>query len=420
MADILSETRVGERSLAAYGKFIKPALRRDILAASKSLKGLSVLHVNSTSAGGGVAELLRSQIPLERGLGVDSHWIVINGDKQDKFFAVTKKMHNLFQGEKGRLSEKEKKTYLGHNRMAFGDFRKIVEKIKPDAVIFHDTQPLPLVGALEGVCKKPKTALRIHVDLSAPNASILKFIRPLALKCDRLVVTHPRYRPEWFPKNRTDIIYPSIDPLAPKNKILSASDIKILAKKYGVNVKEKIISQVSRFDPWKDPIGVIEAFNLARKKVIDLKLILIGSTANDDPEAKEVYENVKKFANGDPKIVLITKSDDTLVNLIQTASRVVLQKSIREGFGLTVTEAMWKKKAVIGGKTTGISLQIEHGKDGYLVSSVRQAANFIVKLLENPKLAEKMGAAARKTVQEKFLTPAMVLKHLKLYSKLLK
>ncbi|NOY35713.1 MAG: glycosyltransferase [bacterium] len=417
MTKILTEIKVGRNSLLKYEKFIKADLRKKILAESEGLKGVSVVHINSTACGGGVAELLQSQIPLERGLGIDSHWVVINGDKEDMFFTITKKIHNLLQGEKGTLTENEKKLYLRHNKRAFPELKKILKKIKPDIVVIHDPQPLPLVGAIpRGI----KVVFRLHIDISAPNARALNFIKPFITEFNRIVVSNPLYRPEWFPKEKTDIIYPAIDPLLPKNKILSRAAVRQLAKKYGINPDDKIVSQVSRFDPWKDPVGVIKAFNIARKKIAGLKLILIGSVADDDPESKEIYAEVKDFSNGDPDILLITKKDNTLVNVIQSASGAVLQKSLREGFGLTVTEAMWKGKAVIGGDTIGIASQIEDGKNGFLVSSIKRAGEAIIKLVGNPKLAKKMGAAARKTVQEKFLTPAMVLEHLKLYSKLLK
>ncbi len=417
MVRILSEVKIGKKSLSKYEKFIKADLRRKIIAESGKLKGTSIIHINSTASGGGVAELLQSQIPLERGLGINSHWLVINGDKEDMFFTITKKIHNLLQGEKGILTENEKKLYIRHNKKAFSEIKKILKKIKPDIVVIHDPQPLPLVDAIpRGI----KVAFRLHIDVSSPNVRTLNFIKPLITKFDRLVVSNPLYRPEWFPKEKTDMIYPAIDPLLPKNKILPTDSVRRLAEKYGINPDEKIISQVSRFDPWKDPVGVIKAFNIARKKIPGLKLILMGSVADDDPESKEIYAEVKDFSNDDPDITLITENDDMFVNVVQSVSKVVLQKSLREGFGLTVTEAMWKGKAVIGGDTTGISSQIEDGKNGILVSSVKEAGEAILKLLNNPKLTRKMGVAARKTVQEKFLTPVMVLHHLKLYSKLLK
>ena len=417
MAKILTEIKVGEKPLSKYEKFIKADLRKKILAESGKLNGVSVVHINSTACGGGVAELLQSQIPLERGLGLDSHWVVINGDKEDMFFTITKKIHNLLQGEKGTLTENEKKLYLRHNKRAFPELKKILKKIKPDIVVIHDPQPLPLVDAIpRGI----EVAFRLHIDISAPNTRVLNFIKPFIMKFNRLVVSNSLYRPDWFPAEKADVIYPAIDPLLPKNKILSRSAVRRLAKKYGINPDDKIVSQVSRFDPWKDPVGVIKAFNIARKKIAGLKLILIGSVADDDPESKEIYAEVKDFSNGDPDILLITEKDNTLVNVIQSVSGAVLQKSLREGFGLTVTEAMWKGKAVIGGDTTGIASQIENGRDGILVSSIRQAGEAIVKIFNDPKLAGKMGAAARETVREKFLTPKMVLEHLKLYSKLLK
>ncbi len=417
MARILSEIKIGKKSLSKYEKFIKADLRKKIVAESDGLKGISIIHINSTACGGGVAELLQSQIPLERGLGINSHWLVINGDKEDMFFTITKKIHNLLQGEKGILTENEKKLYIRHNKKAFLEIKKILKKIKPDIVVIHDPQPLPLVDAIpRGI----KVAFRLHIDVSSPNARTLNFIRPFITKFDRLIVSNPLYRPEWFPKEKTDIIYPAIDPLLPKNKILPPDTVRRLAEKHGINPDDEIISQVSRFDPWKDPVGVIKAFNIARKKIAGLKLILIGSVADDDPESKEIYAEVKDFSKGDPDISLITEQDNALVNVVQSISDVVLQKSLREGFGLTVTEAMWKRKAVIGGDTTGIASQIKNGKNGILVSSVKEAGEAIIKLISDPKLAKKLGVAAHKTVQEKFLTPTMVLHHLKLYSKLLK
>jgi len=417
MSQILEEVKIKKKTLLSYKGFLSAKKYNEIQSFSKKLNGIAVMHINSTANGGGVAELLKSHIPLEKDLGIKSHWIVLNGEfHKDNFFSITKKIHNLLQGKDGALSAMEKKLYLAHNKRATPYLKEMIKKIKPDIIVIHDPQPLSLVDAI------PKNVIkifRLHIDLSSANKNALDFIKPFALKFDTLVVTAKEYRPKWFPKQKTEIIYPAIDPLLPKNSDLPKEEIKNIVKKYDINPSDKIISQISRFDPWKDPIGVIRAFNLAKKKIPDLKLVLIGSTADDDPEGKVIFEKVKKEVNGDPNITLITKRDGKLVNAIQTISRVVLQKSIREGFGLTVTEAMWKGKAVIGGKTIGIDLQIDNRKNGFLVSSVKQTADRVVELVDNPKLAKKIGASAHKTVQENFLTPSMVFKHLQLYKKLI-
>jgi trehalose synthase len=417
MQKILSEVRLKKLSFESYKKFIKAKDYKQLKSLGKDLKNLSIIHINSTSAGGGVAELLKSQVPYERSLGIKSRWIVLNGlCHKDNFFTITKKIHNFLQGEKGRLKNFEKKIYLSHNQAAFSLLRKIIKQARPDIIIIHDPQPLPLVNAIPADIFK---IFRLHIDLSSPNQNVLGFLKPFILAFDRLVVTANEYRPKWFPKGKTSVIYPSIDPLLEKNKKLSKNKAGKILIKSGVSLSAPIISQVSRFDPWKDPIGVIRAFNIARKKIAGLKLILIGSAADDDPEGKEVFEKVKKFVNNDSDIFLFTRHNDLLVNAIQEVSSVVLQKSLREGFGLTATEAMWKAKAIIGGNTIGLRLQIKDKENGFIVKNSKEAGKRIIELIKNPKLAGRLGKRAQKTVQEKFILPIMVLSHFKLYKEAL-
>jgi trehalose synthase len=418
MRKTLVRVKTGKVSLPKYKKLVNSRVYGNLSARAKNKK-IKVLHVNSTANGGGVAELLKSQIPMEKGIGIDSHWITMNNLPGDSFFFVTKKIHNLLQGQKGKLTHAEKKHYLLHNKLLFDEFSAIIKKIKPNVIVIHDPQPLPLIDIIP---KNIKTILRIHIDLSVPNKQALQFIKPFILKFDSVIVAHPLYAPKWIPKNKVRIIQPSIDPFNSKNKILSKKEIAVLIKKYkeyNLSQKDKIICQISRFDKWKDPVGVIKAFHIAKKKIPELKLVLIGSVASDDPESAEVFEEVQNYVRRCSNVILFNERDSKFVNLIQSISSVVLQKSLREGFGLTITEAMWKKKVVIGGKTAGIGLQIKNGYNGVLVSSIKQTADQIVELIKKPNLAKKMGEKGKLSVRKKFITPIMVEKHLAVYNSLL-
>lgn len=409
---ILVEEKVLERDFRAY-KELTPKLYKRARSMAVRLQGLRVLHINSTSQGGGVAELLSSQVPLERSLGVDSKWFTMQ-NVEPRFFEVTKKIHNLLQGRaRSAFNVMDQDYYLKVLKRAADDLKTLTEEWKPDVVIIHDPQPLLLGAYLPEVTA---SVLRLHIDLSTPDAAALKFLRPHIEKFDRVVITSPRYRPRWLSKKKTRIIMPAIDPFAEKNQPAERAREALVV--LNIHTDRPIISQISRFDPWKDPLGVIEAFYLAKNAIPDLQLILVGEMATDDPEAIELLKKVKRYAEGDPSIFFYTQSNDKMVNVIQTASDVILQKSIREGFGLTVTEAMWKEKAVVGGKTVGISRQIKNGKNGFLVKSPAGAARAIIKFIRNPELRKKIGKAAKRTVKEKFLMSRYILDHLKLYKEL--
>lgn len=409
-----------------FSKFkkITPKIYRECQTLAKKLKGKKIIHLNSTQLGGGVSELLRSQVPLEQSLGLDSHWYIIKAPLQ--FFKVTKKIHNLFQGGSGSLNIVEKYFYLKwlHSQIALS-FKEMLAYEKPDIVLIHDPQPLPLIDYFKKN-HSPHPILRLHIDLSNPNKSILKFLQPLMKKYELIIFSHPSYRPLWWSNKKTKIITPVIDPFTDKNKFMKKSEAERILNLYQINTDYPIVSQVSRFDPWKDPLGTLKAYYLARNKIPNLQLILAGICwAYDDPEAIKVFKKVEKQAKGDPRVFLFSDprklgdvSNDLFINAVYTASTVMIQKSIKEGFGMVVTEAMWKGKAVVGGQTTGIGLQIEHGKNGYLVSSSEEAAKYLIQLLEDKSLRKRLGQAAKETVRNKFLSSRGVLEHLKIYKDL--
>lgn len=397
-----------------------PAICRILARLKGKLQGLSVFHLNSTPKGGGVAELLESQVPLEHSLGVKSRWFAIRAPS--RFFVITKKIHNLLQGKAGVLSARDREFYLETNRKLGFQIRGFLKNVDEGIVVIHDPQPLAVISALpEGFIP----VLRLHLDLSSPNPQILEFLRPYILKCRAVILSNKDYAKAvpWFPARRTRIIFPAINPFSAKNREMSRQAAEAMLTSLGINCTHPILSQVSRLDPWKDPVGVIQAYYRARNKVPDLELVLAGlESAQDDPEAIIVAEKVKKHAHGDPHIHLFAEyaslrglPNDDFINALYTASTVVMQKSLREGFGLTVTEAMWKGKAVVGGKTSGISLQIKNGKNGILVSSPEEAARAVVRLVKDEKLRERLGRAAKRSVQKRFLLSRLLLDHAKLY-----
>src|SRR5437660_4331319 len=370
------------------------------------VKDLRVANFNSTYYGGGVAEMISSLTLLMNSLGLRTEWRVIQGTAD--FFSITKKMHNALQGGKIDLSSIKKEIF--EQVIYENSVRNFLEH---DFVIVHDPQPLPLIEHYE---KKCPWIWRCHIDLSRPNAELWKYLRRWIDKYDAAIVSCPEYKHEMKPPPR--VFMPAINPFNIKNRQLSDEEIDERLAHYKIPTDLPLVVQISRFDPWKDPEGVVEAFKLARKKV-DATLVLVGNFATDDPEGEKIYESL--CACRDERILILTSGDDTaLVNALQTRAAVVLQKSLREGFGLTVAEAMWKGTPVIGGNVGGIRYQIEDGVNGFLVSSIEQAATRIVQLLKDKKLRDQMGERARETVREKFLLPRYVDQYLDLFAEVRK
>ncbi|MGA8005059.1 MAG: glycosyltransferase, partial [Burkholderiales bacterium] len=355
-----------------------------IMLKAKRLHDLRVVNVSSTFYGGGVAEILSSLTLAQSAIGIRADWRLIQGSPD--FFSVTKKLHNALQGGEIDLTELKKQHYeqiVFHNSLRMN--------IDADVVVVHDPQPLPLVTHFRRSCP---WIWRCHIDLSRPNQEAWDYLRGFVEQYDAVVMSLPEYGqrlevPQVF-------FMPAIDPFSVKNRDLDEAEIKDRLEHYGIPDDLPIVAQISRFDRWKDPQGVIEAFRIARKEV-DATLVLLGNVATDDPEGQQVFESLLDCK--EERILILTAEDSALVNALQRRAAVVLQKSLREGFGLTVTEAMWKGAAVIGGDCGGIRRQIEDGVSGFRVSSIEQAAERIVQLLKDADLRRRMGVAARESVR---------------------
>ena len=417
------EINLSKKSFINYKQF-NENLYQKVISASSALKNKKIVHINSTENGGGVAELLISQVALERNLGLDSHWYVIHPPKE--FFVITKKIHNLLQGEDSTLDDVEQNYYLEKSKKVGDELDYFLNKEKVNLVITHDPQPL-LIGCCNLLPRVPKI-LRLHIDLTNPNQETLFFLKPFIEVFDKVIVSRDDFRFPWLKLDKVKTIMPAIDPLAAKNLQITDDEAWEILSRFGVRRKMPLISQISRFDKWKDPIGVIEAFKAAKEEIDNLQLVLLGLIESvDDPEAKAQVNSVLKAAKDIPDILIFYDenqlkgiANDNFVRALQTASDVILQKSLKEGFGLTVSEAMWKGKAVIGGNVGGIKMQIKNGEDGFLVDSIKETASKIVELINNKAFREIIGRRAQKTVASKFLMPRYLLDNLEVYNKVLK
>lgn len=358
---------------------------------AEKTQGKTFLHINSTRMGGGVAEILQQLIPMMNDLGIKAVWDVIQGTRD--FFAVTKAFHNALQGKEQVITEEMYGTYLD---CVHENAKRI--RLEADLVFIHDPQPAPLIEARKG----GKWAWRCHIDMAQPQRSVWSFLRRFVIRYDAVIFSLPKFA-QRLP-NPQFLVFPSIDPLGPKNRPLRREEIASVLEKFGIAKDKPILLQVSRFDRFKDPIGVINAYRIVKKR-IDCQLILAGGGATDDPEGAEVLHDVKEAAGRDPDVHVLELPPDSFleINALQRAADIVIQKSIREGFGLTVTEAMWKGKPVIGGATGGIKAQIIPNVTGYTVHSVEGAAFQVRHLLDNPHLIARMGGAGREYVRRNFL-----------------
>jgi trehalose synthase len=407
-------------SLDEYLSYMDPAQAEELVSLAEELRGLRMAHLNSTATGGGVAEVLQSMVPLFNALDIETERIVIN-PTDPEFFQVTKKIHNLLQGAEGSLSEDELEVYHENIRQVAKAMSR--DSVSADIWFMHDPQLLPLAGLLRRNGQEDAMGWFwiCHIDLTRPNENALESLLPLHSDYDHLIFSLEEYVPRHM-LNGTPVYIapPAIDPLTGKNRPLSEGKAWDIVSAMGIDRSRPLISQVSRFDLWKDPWGVIDAYRMARQSIPGLQLALLGlSQAADDPESLEVVNSVAAHAGDDPDIHLyhdpagIPASIDGVVNAFQVASSVLMQKSTREGFGLTVTEAMWKGKPMIGGNAGGIRIQIEDGVSGYLVSSPAECADRIVALLTDNSLAEGIGSAAHESVMQRFLLPRLALDYLK-------
>jgi trehalose synthase len=392
----------------------KDAVER-LREAAEPLRGTRLLQVSSTPFGGGVAELLHTHVPLLNDLGIETTWMVIEGT--DEFFVVTKAVHNALQGAEQRLTEPMQAVYWDRIRAnAAGVPRDF------DFVLIHDPQPAALLSAVEEDCERTGRWLwRCHIDLSATYRPVWEFFEPIVNRYDATIFTADEFVQPGVTEPVRAVIPPSIDPLSLKNAEMSPTSVLETAESLGLDTRRPLVVQVSRFDPWKDPLGVIDAFRLVRRDVPDAQLVMIGSLAHDDPEGIRYLELTSEHAGGDPDIHLLTDLDgvgDVSVNAVQRIADVVVQKSLREGFGLVIAEAMWKGKPVVGGDVGGIRLQIRDGETGYLVDGTLACAEAITRLLREPDLRGRMGTAGREIVRERFLSTRELEEHLRLIATL--
>lgn len=371
-----------------------------IIEKAKPLQDFQVVNINSTYYGGGVAELLSSLTLLMNNLGIKTGWRVIHGPPD--FFSVTKKMHNALQG--GVINLTNLKTQIYEEVVYENGIRNHLDH---DIVVIHDPQPLPMINHYK---RRGPWIWRCHIDLSNPNKELWSYLIPFIEKYDAVIFSIK----EYLQKLKTPQLFfmPAIDPFSIKNRELSEDEVNERLNYYNIPTDLPLVVQISRLDRWKDPEGVIKTFKLARKEVA-CTLVLLGNVATDDPEGEEVYRSL--LSQQEERIIILSREDTALVNALQRRATAVLQKSIREGFGLTVAEAMWKGTPVIGGNVGGIRYQIEDGVNGFLVSSIEEAAERIIQLIKDKKLRDEMGQRAKETVRDQFLLTRYLEQYLDLF-----
>ncbi|HEX2291818.1 MAG TPA: glycosyltransferase [Gaiellaceae bacterium] len=377
------------------------------------LEGKRVCHVSATAFGGGVAEINYTLVPLMKSAGLETDWRIIKG--QDEFFNVTKKIHNALQGNPQGLTVEEERIFQDYNASNAAEF----DAAEYDFVVIHDPQPVGMVEHFAG--SNAHWVWRCHIDLSTPNEGVLGFLLPSIARYDAAIFHMAQYVPRAGDIPDAYIWPPAIDPLTPKNIALSAEDAAYIVDQFGIDVERPLLTQVSRFDPWKDPLGVIDAFRLVRESHPGLQLGLVGSMAHDDPEGWDYYNQTVEYAAGDPDIFILSNLNNigsVEVNAFQVYSAAVLQKSIREGFGLTVTEGLWKTRPTVAGRVGGIPAQIQDGDTGWLVDSVQECAAACLEILRDPQEARRRGLRGKEYVRQNFLTPRLLRDWLALFNRL--
>jgi trehalose synthase len=410
---MLQPVGVGHKSLADYTHLVGRPLIEEIRTLSDGLAGLKVLHLSATAFGGGVSEILYTLVPLMRDVGIEAEWQIIVG--REEFFNATKILHNALQGNPQDLDPEEWHVYEKFNeinaRELSGDW---------DVIIVHDPQPLAVRRHVPE--KSRHWVWRCHIDLSTPNEATLGRLVPLIEEYDGSVYHLDRYVPNGLDGQAPiHLLPPAIDPLSPKNMALSPEDAAFVCDQFGVDVDRPLLVQVSRFDPWKDPLGVIDAYRQVTEEMPEVQLALVGSMATDDPEGWQFFNSTLEYAGGDPDIKILNNLNQVgsiEVNAFQSQADVVIQKSTREGFGLTVSEALWKARPFIGGNVGGIPLQVQDGKTGFLVDSPEQCADRALRVLREPELGKQLGRTGKEHVRKNFLTPRLLRDWLRIFKDL--
>jgi len=409
---LLQLVNVGHKSLGDYASLATRGLMDEIRALAEPLAGKRVLHLSATAFGGGVAEINYTLVPLMQDAGLEVEWRVIRG--ADDFFNVTKTIHNALQGNPHGLSDSHREIFHRYQEM---NARDLVDDY--DFVVVHDPQPVGVIDRFPD--SKAQWIWRGHIDFSTPNPDVLGFLLPSIARYDATIFHLPEYAPRAPGLPRAYIWPPAIDPLAPKNMALSAEDAAYIVDQFGIDVERPLLTQVSRFDPWKDPLGVIDAYRIVKKEIPEVQLALVGSMAHDDPEGWDYYNSTVEYADGDPDVYILSNLNNVgsvEVNAFQVHSRVVIQKSIREGFGLTVSEALWKARPTVAGRVGGIVVQISDGETGRLVDSAEECAAACLEALRDPVAARERALRGKEYVRTHFLTPRLLRDWLTLFNRL--
>ena len=392
-------------TLESYREIVGDELVAEVREIAEALRGMRVLELSATATGGGVAELLSSLVPLERDLGIEAEWRVIAGDL--RFFEVTKRIHNGLQGMEVELSESQREEYLRHNEQNAAALEG-----RWDAIVVHDPQPAAVRSFAPQLSER--WLWRCHIDSSAPHLSVWEFLRPYIEVHDRAAFTLREFVPPDL-ETPTALLLPAIDPITSKNQRLPDYLARQTVAALGVDLTRPLLLQVSRFDPWKDPLGVVEVWRAVREIFPTLQLALVGAMATDDPEGWRIYEEIEAETVDEPACLLFTNQMGVAsheVNAFQRVADVAIQKSLREGFGLVVSETLWKGTAMVAGRAGGIPEQLSDGVGGYLADSTEEYVSRAVDLLENPLRAAEVGAAGAETVRERFLLPRLLRDHL--------
>jgi trehalose synthase len=410
---MLQLVNVGTKSLGDYATIATRGLMQELRSLAEPLAGKRVLHVSATAFGGGVAEINYTLVPLMRDAGLDTEWGIIQG--QEEFFNVTKTIHNALQGNPQGLTPEDEDIFRRYNAANAAELTD-----EYDFVIIHDPQPAAVRDYVPE--SSAKWIWRCHIDLSNPNEGVLQFVLPSICKYDAAVFHRRQYVPRSAALPPAAIWAPAIDPLAPKNMALSAEDASYIVDQFGIDVGRPLLTQVSRFDPWKDPLGVVDAYRVVKEAHPDVQLALVGSMAHDDPEGWDYYNQTVSYAAGDPDIYILSNLNNVgavEVNAFQVHSNAVLQKSIREGFGLTVSEALWKARPTVAGRVGGIVDQITDGETGWLVESSLECAAACSSILADPAAARERALRGKEHVRRNFLTPRLLRDWLVLFNRLL-
>jgi trehalose synthase len=410
---VLQFVNVGHKSLADYATLASRGLMDEIRRLAEPLRGARVLELSATAFGGGVAEIQYTLVPLMQDAGLEVEWRIIRA--ADEFFAVTKTIHNALQGNPQGLTEEQRACFVRFQELNARE----LDADAYDFVVVHDPQPVGIVDYLGGGAAK--WVWRGHIDFSSPNDEVLDFLLPSIRRYDAAIFHLASYVPHTSGLPPCVIWPPAIDPLAPKNMALSAEDAAYIVDQFGIDIGRPLLTQVSRFDPWKDPLGVIDAYRLVKQEQAGVQLALVGSMAHDDPEGWEYWNQTVAYADGDPDIFILSNLNNVgsvEVNAFQVHSAAVIQKSIKEGFGLTVSEGLWKARPTVAGRVGGIVTQIDDGRTGWLVDSSEGCAVACLEVLADPAGARERALAGKEHVRRRFLTPRLLRDRLALFNRL--